>query len=114
MFHSHVLVLHLVCPHIHDDSNLTCHIIDTALEALLDVRKEKGLKDPLPGNFRLQVTWSCCERASERVSERSRRYRGALVARRAQTPPTAAPVHPLPVPPRVDPFCAVFNPPGRL
>ncbi len=38
-----MLVLHLLCPHINDDSNLTCHIIDTSLEVLLDVRKEKGL-----------------------------------------------------------------------
>ena len=80
LFHSHVLVLHLVCPHINDDSNLTCHIIDTSLEVLLDVRKEKGLKDYLPDNFRLQVIWSCRETSSERASERSHGCWGALVA----------------------------------
>ena len=117
LFHSHVLVLHLVCPHINDDSNLTCHIIDTSLEVLLDVRKEKGLKDYLPDNFRLQVIWSCRETSSERASERSRGCRGrALVATAAPKRRRAPRLHTLPparAPPRVDPFCAVFDPSGR-
>jgi hypothetical protein len=55
LFHGHVLVLHLVMPHITDDSNLVCHCLDTSLEALVQVRTSKGQPSFLPPNMRIQL-----------------------------------------------------------
>ena len=44
LIHSHVLVLHLVAPHLPDDANLVCHVLDESIEEVLRVRESKSLK----------------------------------------------------------------------
>ena len=41
LVHSHVLVLHIVAPHLPDDANLVCHVLDESLEEVVRVRGEK-------------------------------------------------------------------------
>ena len=55
LFHSHVLVVHLVYPNIPDDANLVCHCLDTAIEEVVKVRVAKDQPDFLPPNFRTQL-----------------------------------------------------------
>ena len=51
--HSHVLVhvlalLHIVAPHLPDDANLVCHVLDESLEEVVRVRAHNSL-NPRPG-----------------------------------------------------------------
>ena len=55
LYHGHVLVVHLVMPHIPGDANLTCHCIDTSLEEYQKVIKEKGFPGHCPENCRFQM-----------------------------------------------------------
>lgn len=55
LFHGHVLVFHLVMPHITDDANLVCHCLDTSLEELVKVRRAKGQPEYLPSHMRIQL-----------------------------------------------------------
>ena len=55
LYHGHVLVVHLVMPHIPGDANLTCHCIDTSLEEYQKVMKEKGFPGHCPENCRFQM-----------------------------------------------------------
>ena len=55
LFHGHVLVLHLVMPHVTDDANLVCHCFDTSMEELVKVRVAKGQPEYLPPNVRVQI-----------------------------------------------------------
>ena len=45
LVHSHVLVIHIVHPHLPDDANLVCHVLDEALEETIKIRRSKGLRE---------------------------------------------------------------------
>ena len=43
LLHSHVLVLHIVHPHVPDNANLVCHVLDESLAEVAKVRAQKNL-----------------------------------------------------------------------
>ena len=55
LVHGHAIVIHLVCPHVADNSNLVCHCSDTTREEIATVRTAKGQPAYCPPNWRLQV-----------------------------------------------------------
>lgn len=55
ILHAHMLVFHLVMPHIKDDANLFCHCLDTSLVELRKLRIAKGQPAFLPVNWRSQI-----------------------------------------------------------
>ena len=55
LFHGHVLILFIVHPHVPDDGNLSCHVIDRGLEVVARVRAAKGLPEYAPKHARCQL-----------------------------------------------------------
>ena len=45
LIHSHALIIHNVYPHIPDNANLLCHVLDEPIDEAVRVRTNKGLKE---------------------------------------------------------------------
>ena len=45
LIHSHALIIHIVYPHIPDNANLLCHVLDESIDEAVRVRTNKGLKE---------------------------------------------------------------------
>lgn len=55
LYHGHLLVFHLVMPHVTDDANLVCHCLDSSMEELVKVRTAKGQPEYMPPHIRIQL-----------------------------------------------------------
>jgi hypothetical protein len=55
LFHGHVLLIFIVHPHLKDNANLSCHIIDKGFERVSAVRESKGQPAYAPVNVRGQL-----------------------------------------------------------
>ena len=43
--HSYAFIIHIVYPHIPDNANLLCHVLDESIDEAVRVRTNKGLKE---------------------------------------------------------------------